>query len=82
MQHDARTRRSESEISKLLNEALKKTAACRGAKFGPIIQRNTPGDWTVYLQGNPSGSCQRAFIVIRSELQERISFAPYEKGYY
>ncbi|ARQ00137.1 hypothetical protein DFP91_5879 [Pseudorhodoplanes sinuspersici] len=82
MHHAPRTRRSEGEISELLNEALKKTVVCRGVPFGPIIQRDTPGDGTAHLQDNPSGSCQRAFIAIRSQLQSGISIAPFEKGYY
>lgn len=82
MHSHQRLRRSESEISKLLNEALGNTPACRGAKFGPIIQSDVPGRWTVHLQGTPSGSCQRAFIAVRSELQAQISIAPYERSFY
>jgi len=82
MHSQRRSPHNESAISKLLNEALKKAPACRGAKFGPIIQSDIPGDWTAYLQGNPSGSCQRAFIAVRSQLQERISITPYEKDFY
>jgi len=81
MREGQRTHRTESEITKLLNELLKRTPACRGAKFGPIIQRDVPGEWTVHLRGYPSGACQSAFIAIRSELQHQIALKPYERRY-
>ena len=79
MHSNPQLRRSESEIAKLLKQALKESPACSEAHFGPIIQSDIPGDW---LQGNPSGSCQRAFIAVRSQLQERVSITPFEKGYH
>lgn len=81
MRASPRTYRTESEISKLLNELLKRTPVCRGAKFGPIIQRDVPGEWTVHLRGYPSGACQSAFIAIRSDLQHQIALKPYERSF-
>lgn len=79
MHRHQQLRRSESEISRLLSKALGNSPACLGAKLGPIIQSDIPGRWTVHLQGDPSGTCQRAFLVARSELQEQILIAPYER---
>ena len=80
MRSNPQLRCSASEIVKLLNQEIEKTPACLGAHLGPIIQRDIPGGWTVHLHGNPSGSCQRAFIAVRSRLQEILSITPFEKG--
>ena len=82
MRNHQKLLRNEAEITKLLNEAMHKVPACRWAHFGPIIPSDIPGRWTAHLQGNPSGSCQRAFVAVRCDLQERIDIAPYEKGFY
>ena len=73
---------NDAEITELLKKSMQKVSACQWAKFGPIIQSDIPGKWTVHLSGNPSGSCQRAFIAVRTDLQDRIEIAPYEKGFY
>jgi len=71
---------NEETLYELLKQELSKHRSCNGAVFSRIVPRNQSGDWTVHLEGQPSGGCQRAFLSVRSELQHSFALRPFMKG--
>ena len=71
---------TEETLYDLLKQELSKHRACHGAIMSRIVPRSQTGDWTVHLEGNPSGGCQRAFLTVRSELQHLFALKLFTKG--